>query len=150
MLKNYFKIALRNLFKNKGLTLINLIGLASGFAITLLIVQYAQFERSYENTHPNADRIVRLTLDYLTGNTVTTQDSEMYPAVGPKLKADIPEVEKYTRVYDIGEPNSPMQVEEQQFLMKNLYAVDTDFFHMFNYDLIYGSKENLFQNPMKL
>ena len=120
MLKNYFKIAFRNLLRHKGLTFINLVGLATGFAITLLIAQYVQFERSYENTHSNADRIVRLTLNYLTGNTVTTQDSEMYPAAGPKLKSELPEVEKYTRVYDIGEPNSPMQVGEQQFLMKSL------------------------------
>lgn len=147
MLKNYIKIAFRNLLRHKSLTFINLLGLATGFAITLLIAQYVQFERSYENTHPNADSIVRLTLDYLTGNTVTTQDSEMYPAVGPKLKAEVPEVEKYTRVYDIGEPNSPMQVGEKQFLMKHLYAVDADFFNMFNYELIYGSKENLFQKP---
>lgn len=147
MIKNYFKIAFRNLLRNKGLTFINLVGLATGFAITLLIAQYVQFERSYENTHQNADRIVRLTLNYLTGNTVTTQDSEMYPAAGPKLKSEVPAVEKYTRVYDIGEPNSPMQVGEQQFLMKSLYAVDADFFNMFNYELLYGTKENLFQKP---
>ncbi len=147
MIKNYFKIAFRNLLRNKGLTFINLVGLATGFAITLLIVQYVQFERSYENTHSNADRIVRLTLNYLTGNTVTTQDSEMYPAAGPKLKSEAPEVEKYTRVYDIGEPNSPMQVGDQQFLMKSLYAVDADFFNMFDYKLIYGTKEDLFNKP---
>ena len=147
MFKNYFKIAFRNLLRHKSLTFINLIGLSTGFAITLLIVQYVQFERSYENSHPNADRIVRLTLNYLTGNTVTTQDSEMYPAVGPKLKSEVPEVEKYTRVYAIGEPNSPMQIGEQQFLMKDLYAVDADFFNMFNYKLIYGNKNNMFEKP---
>lgn len=147
MIKNYFKIALRNLLRNKSLTFINLVGLATGFAITLLIVQYVQFERSYEDSHPNADRIVRLTLNYLTGNSITTQDSEMYPAAGPKLKSEVPEVEKYTRVYALGEPNSPMQIGEQQFLMKELYAVDADFFNMFNYKLIYGSKKDLFKKP---
>lgn len=147
MFKNYIKIAFRNLLRHRSLTFINLVGLATGFAITLLIAQYVQFERSYENTHANADRIVRLTLNYLTGNTVTTEDSEMYPAVGPRLKAEVSEVEKYTRVYDIGEPNSPMQVGDKQFLMKHLYAVDTDFFNMFNYELIYGSKSDLFKKP---
>jgi len=147
MIKNYFKIAWRSLLKNKGFTFINLIGLATGFAITLLIVQYVQFERSYENTHSNADRVVRLTLNLLTGNSVTTQDSEMYPSVGPKLKAEVPEVEVYTRVYPIGEPNSPIQIGDQQFLMKDLYAVDADFFKMFDYKLIYGSEKNLFKKP---
>jgi len=147
MIRNYFKIALRSLLKNRGLTFINLIGLATGFAITLLIVQYVQYERSYESTHPNADRVVRLTLNFMTGNSVTTQDSEMYPPVGPKLQEEVPEVEAYTRVYAIGEPSSPIQIGEQQFLMKDLYAVDADFFRMFNYKLIYGSEKGLFQKP---
>jgi len=147
MIRNNFKIAWRSLFKNRGLTFINLIGLATGFAITLLIVQYVQFERSYENTNPNADRIVRLTLNFLTGNSVTTEDSEMYPPAGPKLQSEVPEVIANTRVYDIGEPNSPIQIGEQQFLMKNLYAVDPDFFKMFNYKLIYGNETDLFKKP---
>jgi putative ABC transport system permease protein len=147
MFRNYFKVAFRSLLRNKSLNFINLIGLATGFAITLLIVQYVQFEKSYENMHPNADRIVRLTLNYLTGNSVTTQDSEIYPAVGPKLKAEVPEVEAYTRAYAIGEPNSSIQIGEQQFLMKELYAVDADFFQMFNYKLIYGNEKDLFKKP---
>ena len=121
--------------------------MATGFAITLLIVQYVQFERSYENTHLDSDRVVRLTLNLLTGNSVTTQDSEVYPPVGPKLQAEVPEVEAYTRVYAIGEPNSPMQIGEQQFLMKDLYAVDADFFRMFNYKLMYGNEKDLFKKP---
>lgn len=147
MIRNYFKIAWRSLLKNRGLTFINLIGLATGFAITLLIVQYVQYERSYESTHPNAGRVVRLTLNFMTGNSVTTQDSEIYPPVGPKLQEEVPEVEAYTRVYAIGEPNSSIQIGEQQFFMKDLYAVDADFFRMFNYKLIYGSEKDLFQKP---
>ncbi len=147
MLKNYFKIALRNLLRNKGLTSINLIGLASAFAITLLIIQYVKFETSYENTHPNADRIARLTLNFLTGETVTTEDSEMYPPVGPRIKDEVPEVEYYTRAYALGEPNSPIEINNQQFLMKDVYAVDADFFNMFNYKLLYGNANNMFGKP---
>ncbi|MEM6515662.1 MAG: ABC transporter permease [Bacteroidota bacterium] len=147
MLRNYIKIAFRNLLKNKGLTVINLIGLSTGFAITLLIVLYVQFERSYENMHPTPESTVRLTLNYLTGNTVTTEDSEMYPAVGKRIKDEITEVESYTRAYAIGEPYSPMQVGEKEFLMKELYAVDADFFKMFNYPLLHGNPNNLFQKP---
>ncbi|WP_298247312.1 ABC transporter permease [uncultured Christiangramia sp.] len=147
MLRNYFKIAWRSLIRNKFLTLINLIGLATGFAITLLIVQYVQFERSYESTHPNADRVVRLTLNMMTGNSVTTQDSEVYPPVGPKIISEVPEVEAYTRVYAIGEPNSSIEIEEKQFLMKDIYAVDADFFKMFDYKLIHGSEKDLFIKP---
>lgn len=147
MIRNYFKIAIRNLLRNKGLTFINLVGLSTGFAITLLIVLYVQFEKSYEAENPKADNVVRLTLNYLTGNTVTTEDCEVYPSVGPRIKDELSEVEKYTRAYAIGEPYSPIQVGEKEFLMKELYAVDADFFDMFNYKLIHGNATNLFQKP---
>ncbi len=89
MIKNYFKIAWRNLIQDKSFTFINLLGLATGFAITLLIVQYVRFEFSYENTHINADRLVRLTMDYMDGETVDrnlewisiTFNKEMFPSV---------------------------------------------------------------------
>ena len=65
----------------------------TGFAITLLIIQYVRFEFSYENTHVNADRLVRLTMDYMDGETVTAQDCETNPPTGAKVLAEMPEVE---------------------------------------------------------
>ena len=79
MLTNYIKIALRIFRKDSTFTLINVVGLATGLAVALLIIQYVRFELSYENTNPLANRIVRLTLDYMNGGTVNSQDTETNP-----------------------------------------------------------------------
>ena len=79
MLKNNLIIALRFLKREKTFASINILGLAAGMAITLLIIQYARFELSYENTHKKADRIVRITTDYLDNGTLVEQDCEVFP-----------------------------------------------------------------------
>src|ERR1700740_3690149 len=69
MLRNYIKIALRNLLKRKDYSILNVIGLAIGIACCLLIFQYVSFEKSYDKFLPNSDRTFRLSLDnYQQGN----------------------------------------------------------------------------------
>jgi putative ABC transport system permease protein len=145
MIQNYFKIAWRNLIQNKSFTFINLIGLASGFAITLLIVQYVRFELSYEDSHKNADSIVRLTVDYLNGETVETQDCENYAPVGPKALSELSEVIDFSRANDMD--LNTIKVGDNQFELEKGYAVDSSFFTIFSYPLLYGNKENLFRQP---
>ncbi len=147
MIRNYIKIAFRNFRKDKSFTFINLLGLATGFAITLLIIQYVRFEFSYENTHSNADRLVRLTMDYMDGETVTAQDCETNPPTGALVLAEIPEVENFTRAYPIGEPNVNIAIGNEHFILEKLFAVDHAFFDMFSYPLIYGSKKDIFKQP---
>lgn len=147
MLKNYFKIAWRNLLKHKGFTFINLIGLATGFAITLLIVQYVRYEMSYEETYPLTDRTVRLTMDYMDGETVTDQDSETNPPLGPLLVKEFAEVEDFTRAYQIGEPDVSIRAASQNHIAKKVYAADPSFFTIFNYPLLYGNEKEVFQKP---
>jgi len=147
MIKNYFKIAWRNLILNKSFTFINLLGLASGFAITLLIVQYVRFELSYENTHDKAERIVRLTNNIMDGASVSAQDCETYPPTGPRIMAELPEVENFTRAYQIGEPSVIIQVGDQQHELEKLYAVDASFFSMFTNHFLYGTDKDIFNQP---
>ncbi|MDD7888058.1 ABC transporter permease [Flavivirga sp. 57AJ16] len=147
MIKNYFKIAWRNFKKDKSFTFINLLGLATGFAITLLIVQYVRFEFSYENTHVNADRLVRLTTDYMDGETVAEQDCETNPPLGPLVTTELPEVENFTRVYPLGEPTVNISIENEHFILDKLFAVDNAFFDMFTCPLLYGVKKDIFKQP---
>ena len=126
---------------------INLLGLATGFAITLLIIQYVRFEFSYENTHTNADRLVRLTMDYMDGDTVTAQDCETNPPTGAKVLAEMSKVENFTRAYPIGEPHVNIDVGDEHFILEKVFAVDNSFFNMFSYPLLYGSKKNVFKQP---
>ncbi|GAB3772000.1 ABC transporter permease [Spirosoma horti] len=150
MLTNYLKIALRIFRKDTTFTLINVVGLATGLAVALLIIQYVRFELSYEHTNPQANRLVRLTIDYMNGGTVNSQDTETNPPVGPRAKQEMNEVVKYTRAYPIGEPNVTVQIGEKYYLVNTVFAVDSSFFSMFNYPLLRGSRTNLFTRPRQV
>ncbi|MPR34783.1 ABC transporter permease [Salmonirosea aquatica] len=143
MLSSYVKIALRIFKKDKTFTAINLVGLATGLAVALLIIQYVRFELSYENTHPLADRVVRLTIDYMNGGSVNAQDTESYPPLGPTALREMPEVVNYTRAYPFGEPSVTVQIGENYYLMEKVFAVDSSFFSLFNYPLVRGDKKGI-------
>src|ERR1700733_4620137 len=100
MLKNYFKLALRNLVKRKGYSLLNILGLAIGIACCLLIFQYVSFERSYDRFNPDASQTYRLRLDAYQDGKLAWQSATSYPAIGPTMKRDFPEIESYCRLYD--------------------------------------------------
>src|ERR1700744_2099912 len=113
MIKNYFKIAWRNLMRNKGFTAINIVGLSVGLASCLLISWYVINELSYDNYNTKADRIYRVTLDAkLNGNPGIYATTE-----GPleaALKDNFPEIEKVTRMVD----KDGIVVSPQKFYIK--------------------------------
>ena len=96
MFKNYLKVALRNLWKNKAFSAINIIGLASGLAVCLLIVLYVVDELSYDKYNVNADRIYRVDADIYFNSTSAIFAVSPDP-LGPALKRDFPEIEEITR-----------------------------------------------------
>ena len=150
MFTNYLKIALRIFRKNNTFTAINLAGLATGLAVALLIIQYVRFELSYEKANPLANRIVRLTMDYMNGGAVDAQDAEAYPPVGAKATREMNEVVNYTRAYPLRKPNVTVQIGDTYYVVDNVYAVDSSFFSMFNYPLIRGSQTHLFTRPRQV
>src|SRR5476651_1938502 len=99
MIRNYIKTAYRSLLKNKGFTVLNVLGLSVGLATCLLIVFYVVDELSYDRYNTNADRIYRVTISAkLNGNAGVYATSE-----GPlknALKDNFPEIEKTTRLVD--------------------------------------------------
>src|ERR1700730_4577767 len=96
MIRNYFKIAFRHLKKNKLYAFVNIVGLTAGIASCLLIGIYILHEMSYDRFHKNAGRIVRVTMDYRSGDAVTKVASTG-TKVGPEFKRRFPEVESYAR-----------------------------------------------------
>lgn len=149
MLKNYLKIAWRNLRKDRTFSIINVSGLATGLAVALLIVQYVRFELSYENTNPLSDRIMRLTIDYMNGGTVNAQDAETYPPIGPKAKREMSEVSDFTRAYPLRDRLPSVQIGDRLFKVNSAYAVDASFFTMFHYPLRGGGK-GIFAKPRQV
>ncbi|SKB78590.1 ABC transporter permease [Dyadobacter psychrophilus] len=150
MLKNYIKIALRVIRKDNMFTLINIVGLATGLAVALLIIQYVRFELSYEKSYPLSDRIVRVTMDYLNGGALDAQDAEMYPPVGARALREMNEIVNFTRAYPLRKPNVTVQLGDKYYLVDNVYAVDSSFFSMFGYPLLRGSRKDIFTKPRQV
>jgi putative ABC transport system permease protein len=99
MIKNYFKIALRNLWKHKGFSAINIIGLAIGLACFIMIGLYVSDELSYDRYNEKADRIYRINSDIKFGGTDLIMAVSADP-MGATLKKDYPQVEEFTRLYN--------------------------------------------------
>lgn len=100
MFKNHLQLAIRNLFKRKGYSLLNIFGLAIGITCCLLIFQHVAYERSYERFSPNAEQVVRLRLDAWQQGRLAWQSATVYPAIAPAMKKEFPEVEDYCRLID--------------------------------------------------
>ena len=98
MIKNYFKIAWRNIKRHKAYSIINILGLAIGIASCLLILQYVSFELSYENFQTNKDRIYRVEQDRYDNGKLSTQWAAGAFAVGNAFKDAIPEIEDYVKL----------------------------------------------------
>ena len=90
MIRNYFKIAWRNLVNNKADSTINIIGLSIGMAACLLILEFVSFELSYDRFNKNANDIYRVTNDRYQKGKLVQHGTITYSAVGPAMKTDFP------------------------------------------------------------
>ena len=147
MVRNYFKIAWRNLIKNKGYSAINIGGLAIGITAYLLIIQYVNFESSYDQHQPNIDDLYRVTLSTNLGSKGFTNAAATHPAVGPSMKQDFPEVENYARLVDkeimMGTFVLSYTNEQGDLVKSNvgndlIYLADSTAFDLFKINLIKG------------
>ncbi|MDR3711289.1 MAG: ABC transporter permease [Puia sp.] len=132
MLKNYFKIAWRNLRNNKVYSFINIAGLALGLACTILIALWIKDERSYDRFHANGDRLYRV-LDNVDWGTLTTGTS-LPMLLNPALKKDMPEI-KYAST--LSDDNLLLTAGNTRYKEKGCYVTD-DFLHMFSFPLLKG------------
>ena len=125
-----------------GFSAINIIGLSTAFAMAMLILMYAYFELSYEKDNPLADQLVRITMDYLNGETVIDQDCETYKPLGPRMVSEFSEVVDFTRAFHIND--NTINIEEDYFRVSRIFAVDRSFFSLFNHQLVEGNVETVF------
>src|ERR1700741_5336388 len=101
MLRNYLKTALRNLWKSKGFSAINIVGLAIGLSTCLLILIFVMDELGYDRYNDNADRIYRVDGEIKFGGNHFILATAPAPA-GPTMLTDFPEVEKEVRFRNYG------------------------------------------------
>ena len=146
MLKNYLKIAWRNLLKNKSFSAINILGLSIGLATCLLLLQYIVFELSYDDFHQEQSNIYRLQQDkFYSGR----HDQSAWTAAfaGPVLKERFPEIENYTKLWETKHINNILAYEQEVFSQDGLYYADSSFFSLFSYPLLQGDKASVLAEP---
>ncbi len=140
MIKNYFKTAIRNIWRNKIQSLINIIGLSVGLASAILILSFVWFEMSYDNFHPDVKNTYRVYCDQPDNNYMNSTLFNVMPVpFQPEVKKNFPEVKYATRVsanYDL------LSVDRINYTAENYYAVDQDFLNMFELFMVYGQKED--------
>ncbi|MCP5102087.1 MAG: ABC transporter permease [bacterium] len=150
MLKSYFKIMLRNLYKNKLFSLINLAGLAVGMAAFLLIFLYVNSELSYDGFHKNADRIYRVRNDRIYKN-IHDKSAGCPPGLGPALKKEFPEVIDSARLYNLGYMGANTIVSypegNQTFNQGKLFFADASFLKIFSFPMLKGSPQSALIQP---
>lgn len=152
MIKNYIKIAFRNLLKNKVYSLINILGLAIGLATTLLILIYVFHETRYDQFHENSDRIFRIA--QITESKDRYEEQATTPfQLGTVLKEEFPNlVDKTVRFYDLQEESHTFLNREDNISFReyNFYFVDSTFFDVFSAELIQGNPDEVLKNPLSL
>ena len=150
MIKNYLKVAFRNLGKRKGFTFINVLGLAIGIASCLFIAAYVLHELSYDQFHEKSDRIYRVTQTTQTSAKNEAGATTPFP-VAPTLQNDFPgQIEKTVRFFDMQEEVRTIlnTQNEESFRVDHFYVVDSTFFDVFSADLTRGNPQTALNEPM--
>jgi putative ABC transport system permease protein len=140
MIRNYFVVALRNLWRNKTFTAINIFGLAVGLAVFLLIVEYVSFEWGTNRFHQNFSRLYRM------GATNKNGGQEYYfaPGLAPSITQKLPAVESFVRVTDelgagVISFADEKSGEQKSFREENICYTDGSFLSVFSFPLSAGT-----------
>ncbi|HEX6426502.1 MAG TPA: ABC transporter permease, partial [Niastella sp.] len=146
MLKNYFKIAFRNLWRHRVFSFINIMGLSVGMTACLLIFLYVRFEMSYDTFHPKVDRIYRVVADIKTPTEVLNSGGPAW-AVPSHIKLDFPEVEAFARVLS---DNVLFRKGDIKFNESNAIWADSSFFKIFSFKLLQGNAHTALKEPYSI
>ncbi|MBL7857006.1 MAG: ABC transporter permease [Cyclobacteriaceae bacterium] len=148
MLKNYFKVAIRNILKYKLFSAINILGMSLGLTACLLIVLYVADEVSYDTFHEHANRIYQVGLHGKIGGQ-DIRVASTCPPMATALVADIPEVEAATRIAGyFGQPS--VKYEDKSFAEEKVFFADSNFFQFFSFRLLEGDPGTALKEPNTL
>jgi putative ABC transport system permease protein len=145
MFKSYFTIGLRNLLKQKGYSLIKISGLAFGLAASMIIFLYVQEDLSYDKFNTKYYNIARvLTIDQADGVSSKVVGVTP-PALGPALKAELPEVLNSARINGGGRLD--LSYEDNLLKCDAGFRTESSFFEVFDFQILEGKKEGVLDEP---
>ncbi|MEJ0029777.1 MAG: ABC transporter permease [Bacteroidota bacterium] len=149
MIINYIKLAFRNLRKRASYSFINIFGLALGVCAALLILNYMEFETSYDSFHANAERLYRIKRTFIKGTEPGQPNVMTTYALGPTLVSDIPSVKRYVRTHETGnvvtyQPLSGNSIASHE---NSILLVDSTFFDAFTFAPLAGDLATALDDP---
>ncbi|RMB57121.1 ABC transporter permease [Dokdonia sinensis] len=147
MFKNHIKIAWRNLRSDPKFSVLNILGLSVGLAITLLLFLFISHERSFDTMYAQKENIQRVLL-FTDGDQGEETWTNAPAALAPAIVADIPEVKKASRMYrhNFG-GNAFVKAGDEQFIEKDLYWADAELFQIFNVPFLRGNGQKALDKP---
>lgn len=146
MIQNYFKLALRHLLKNVRTTALNIAGLALGVAVCLTVAVWLRRETSFDDFHPDADRIFRLTNTFKSESESFSQAGSQF-AHGAYLPREVAHITNSCRIVD---DLLLMKANEKQFFEEYVLTADSNFFRFFGFRLSEGDPQTCLNSPDKI
>ncbi|MGZ5133824.1 MAG: ABC transporter permease [Flavitalea sp.] len=145
MLKNYFKVAIRSLSKNKSSTIINVIGLSTGLICFILIFLFVKDELSYDRFHNEPGQVYRVVKDFVNDDKSRIPDATTPPALAPAIQKDLPEIAQTTRLFPSWGRRYVLQIGDKKMNEQGLMRVDSNFFEVFTFPFVKGNKQTAFR-----
>jgi putative ABC transport system permease protein len=146
MLQNHFKVALRNLIRSKGFSLVNILGLAIGMASALIILLWVQNEWGFDRYYPNQDRLYTVWNKDMWGDKMTCWPTTP-KVMGTVLKTEYPEIEQSARV---NWPQTLLVSVGEKHLNISGTMVDSNFLTMFSVPFLTGNAASAFSSPYSI
>ncbi|MCK4852747.1 MAG: ABC transporter permease [Bacteroidales bacterium] len=147
MFKNFLKVAIRNIFRQKIYALINILGLAIGLACSLLIMVFIMHELSYDMFHSKKDQIYRLCIKGKIGETEMDMAYTAVPTA-PAFKQEFPEITEAIRLENRNDVL--FRYGEKSFVEDDLLWADSTFFKIFDFRLISGQPDRVLTEPQTI
>lgn len=148
MIRNYLKIAWRNIKRHKGYSFLNVAGLAIGIAACLVISFFVRHELTYDNYHQDADRVFRVAIDINSGETNRVFAQTCAP-LAPALERDFPQVEAAARLWR-WDNQLVKNGEDVAFYENDYYLADPNIFDVLTIPLLKGDPKTALNRPSTL
>ena len=150
MIRNYLKIAWRNVVANKLFTSLNILGLATGICVCITLFAGVTYELSFDRSYQNAGNIYRVNMK-TTGQFNYQVWAQLPNSVGPAIVQSIPQVKSMTRLvkHDFGAKVS-LKTDDKNFIEKGLYLADSTVFNIFNMKFVEGNARTAFSQPKSI
>ncbi len=149
MLKNYFKLTIRNLSRHKLFALVNLGGLIVGMSACIMIMLYVGFELSYDRFHARSEDIYRIRMDQWEEGRHVYQRAKAFGVIGPALESEFPEIQEAARLINLHGimGNFVMSYKDAKFTEEKVYYADAAILNLFSFNLLEGEAQQALTQP---